>query len=101
MKRIQSLQSKNNFPDNFGQNKTELLLKQQATQTTFLFFSTCNYLNQIIMKKTKMLFALLVALAIAPFYSGQSCPGNYFSIGDFESFSSSTQLANAVSGSPM
>ena len=53
------------------------------------------------MKKTKMLFALLVALAIAPFYSGQSCPGNYFSIGDFESFSSSTQLANAVSGSPM
>ncbi|MES2555056.1 MAG: T9SS type A sorting domain-containing protein [Bacteroidota bacterium] len=53
------------------------------------------------MRKTKMLFALLVALAIAPFYSAQSCPGNYFSTGNFESFSSSAQLATAVAGSPM
>lgn len=53
------------------------------------------------MRKTKMLFTLLVALALAPFYYAQSCPGNYFSTGNFESFSSSAQLATAVAGSPL
>lgn len=53
------------------------------------------------MTKTKKLFTLLVALALAPFYFAQSCPGNYFSTGNFESFTSSAQMGNAISGSPL